>query len=223
LSEGLSGDRQARFARRLLMKQRVNRAATWEQQARMDYEHAKRVLLTEGAVMGLFVIHGAEASHVVGVPGFDDQVREHLPKLLMLMCIQHDAQAISHIAEAWMRVLPRQHGETEAEHFARANATRAAEAEDRIEVVITTTTWRDEAGEAHTIGHCGEIVRNPRGKPQSVRERDEAGTEYGGRWIDLLPSRRPTAAERAMASEVLQVAMRESGLGIVAADLHRRH
>jgi len=196
------------------MKQRVNRADTWEKQARMDFEHAKRVLLNDGAVMGMFVIHGAKESHVVGVPGFDDRVRAHLPQLLMLMCVMHDAQGISHIAEAWMAERPRLHGETEAEHFARANATVASEAEDRIEVVVTTTTWRDEAGEAHTIGHCGEIVRNPRGKPVSVQERDAEGTEYGGRWIDLLPSRRPTEAERAMAREVFALAMRETGLGL---------
>ena len=105
-----------------------------------------------------------------------------------------------------MRMVDRRIGETTAEHDERAYGVAPSQAEDRIEVIIAETVWRDDDGARRTLHESREIVRDATGKPSEHRSRRpehrarRRAWSSTGRWVEVLTPERPTAEDSAKPS-----------------------
>jgi hypothetical protein len=140
----------------------------WEKQVRFDMAFAERMLLKQGDVGRMFVMHAKDAQHVMAAPWKGNDEKARILTMVRAYCIAYDAEALSFISEAWIRHLDRAPGETEAEFRARSNAIRPSEAEDRREVVMVVIMYRDAAGERQIVSDTREITRRDNGKPDGL-------------------------------------------------------
>lgn len=185
---------------------RPKRAPEWEKQLRYDIQFAERRLIANGSVRRMFMVHLERAIHIL-TPRFEDKDTE--VAYLGAYCTAHDARAISSIAEAWMRIPDKRHGETDADYNRRLSGVAPSEDETRIEIVVAVVAYRDSAGERQTISEIREIERRSNGKPSGLVanakfERIKPETTMGGRFAELLPPRPPTARERMEAVALLR-------------------
>jgi hypothetical protein len=185
---------------------RKNGAIDWVQQLRFDVEYAKRILLTSGEVRPMFVMHTREGVKVFAMTAPNEEARLAIFKLLALTCIAENAEGLTFISEAWMRKLPQLAGETPAEARRRAKqGPMPSQAEDRIEIVIVQTAYRDpETGERRVLCDAREILRGADGKPSGVKEsQGEQPDSLEGRIVNIFPVEPPGEAARSLARTVL--------------------
>src|SRR3954469_2501489 len=122
-------------------------ARDWAEQADYDYGHAKAAMLRDGYVMMTFVLHAPSGVGILGVPQYDDAMRERLPLLLRTMCVAHGVVAVAHISEVWTLELEHREGESEAELRARVvQLGRPRDAADRVEKLMARIEWRKPDG-----------------------------------------------------------------------------
>jgi len=179
------------------------KAKDWADQIRFDYAFARRTLLERGSVQPMFIIHGADEM-VLFPAAFGDVGDKNLcANIARALAIAHDAACVSFISEAWGRSVARAPRETEAEWRDRFSAIAPSKAEDRQEIIVVFTNWRDRDGELHAAARTGEIVRNAAGKPVALSELSNGEGSPEGRFVNLLPPERPTAEEREIARAVL--------------------
>lgn len=175
----------------------------WAKQVRFDIEFAKRMILEQGSCTTIMIIHLDADRRIVCAPP-KDLGKQTTALYLRLYCAAHDARAFAFISEAWMRDVPRRHGETEDEHEARIDAVSPAQAEDRVEVVMAQITYR--VGDARrSLGEMREILRDAAGKVtgfRTIAALDRRVAE--GRWTEVLLLEPPTAEERARAKVGLE-------------------
>lgn len=184
----------------------MTETAAWQKFNDADFEAGCGVLLESGSMLMTFVIHSDDATVIIGVPVFDDQVRQVLPTVLRLLCIAHRAVALSHVTEGWMLIVDRRDGESEAEMEQRATQTSPTASPDRIEILIATTQWREPDGTMRTASRRGRIMRNADDAPVAVVEREcdtDADASMDGPWFGLLPAAPPNAADRVTAQMML--------------------
>jgi hypothetical protein len=177
----------------------------WADQHRLNYEFAKQAILERGEAVSMFVIHGVDKILILPALWENEADKQKMALNVRLVVVAEDASCVAFLTEAWIRVVSQAHGETEAELYRRAKAVTPEKAEDRIEVVIVTTDFRDPSGELQSLSTMGEIVRRDDGKPSAVTERPIPGTlAIEGRFFDLVPPIRPTLEQREAARRVLE-------------------
>jgi hypothetical protein len=177
----------------------------WIKQVQWDLELAKRILLDHGGMHPMFMIHFAGKITVV-TSNVSHEHREQLYAYLTTLCVAKNAVALSFVAEAWVRTVPDIPGETKEENIERALAVMPRDAEDRIEVLLSQITYRDEGGDNHSIMRSAEIERGADGKvsgfkPDALPQDDDAKDE--GMVFRILPSFIATPELQAKAQEAL--------------------
>lgn len=140
--------------------------ATARRQLASDLDFVDERMRTHGGVRMLLVYRSAHEPDVLkllpaGWDGIDE--RDALIRIYRTLGIGLNARMVTMMSEAWLRSIARRHGESEAQQTKRAQAIMPSQAEDRIEVVIVSTAWRDDAGKTHLIASVREIVRDEAG------------------------------------------------------------
>lgn len=177
--------------------------ATFEARWAHDLAHAEKTLLADGHLAPLFIIIGADGRSTVVPAIFSDQeTKAHFFNLARLTAIAEDAEAVLIRTEAWAVV-----GDDLAVGLSPSQSDR------RIEVVSVAATARYGKKVIHRLS-MREILRADDGQPVGLREVSvpEGGDEaIRGEMFDLLPPRRPSRDERAMAKTLLEVMKERAG------------
>jgi hypothetical protein len=178
----------------------------WNAWVERDMAFATATLLDTGRVNPMFILHTqGDELMVVGTQFTSDKEKEMAQLYVQLICVAHDVKAFSFVGEAWMRLMSREIGESEAEMNKRAFSVRPSEATDRKEIITVTLVYRDEeVGERKTIGAMAEIVRDADGKATAVNPMDmPADSVSSGAIPKILPRERPNARQRQTAQDLL--------------------
>ena len=181
----------------------------WVKQLRFDMQFAERTLVKQGSVNAMYVVHTKDAVHAIPTPWRDDAEKAAYLDMVRVYAIAHEAIAVVHIGEAWIRHLVQAHNESEAEFDARAHAVLPRNAEDRREVVSIHIAYYDDAGERKVISDTKEIDRRADGKPLGLKpyRDDYRGWDVvGGAVVEVLPEQAPSMAERFAAQAILKSA-----------------
>ncbi len=189
------------------MSKKPNRAkpGDWPAQHRYDYEFARSMILDQGEVAPMFVIHGADRTVVMLARWRTDDDKDRFVMAVRAVAVAEDAQCISFISEAWVRDVAPTPGETRDEAMRRAHQVPPSQAEDRKEIALVITEYRDRAGEICRRGTAGEIVRRyGDGKPSAVSKLDWKADAMEGRFVGLVPPLRPTAEQRESMRAVIE-------------------
>jgi hypothetical protein len=177
----------------------------WTKQLRFDMAYAEKTLLKDGEVGSMFVVHAKERMHLIAAPWRDEGEKAAILDLVRAYCIAEDAAALTYLSEAWTRHMQQAPNETEAEFRARIDAVRPRDAEDRREMVLVMTMFRDDAGERQVVSDSREIERRANGKPSGLKpHRVNKGWDVlAGAIVDAFPQWPPSPAEREAACAVL--------------------
>ena len=195
-------------------------AFDWAKQQRLDVEFAKGILLAHGELAPMFVVHTPDKIEVLLAPPWRDR-DEKFPfyNLLKLRAAADGAIGMTFITEAWMRDVPLVAGETEAEHRVRAQAVPPSEAEDRMEVVMVMTTYRDADGKQDLTATL-DIVRNAAGKVIAAPERKSLPGTFQGPVRDILLDEPVPEHLRPQVREMYERAAKQCGFKTSAQVIH---
>jgi hypothetical protein len=185
---------------------RKNGAIDWDQQMRFDMEYAKRTILERGQMAPMFVMHTKTGLQVYLTPFADERAKVAVFRLIGLTVLAENAEGLTFMGEFWMRKLPAVPGETPAEARERSKqGPTPRDAEDRIEVVLIQTTYRDQAtGERHVINEMREILRGADGKVSGLAATGTGGHDrMEGRIVEIFPEDAPSEAIRHAAAIIL--------------------
>ena len=188
----------------------------WSEQLSRDVAFARSVMLTQGEVQPMFVLHSATESKVIGAAWENIEDKRRVRAFVAMLALADNAEALSFMAEGWSINRPRLPGETEAAARKRFEGAVPSEAEDRVEILMVVNSYRDDAGERRTRGVMLEIIRDTEGKVTGLVERTPEGgdAELEGPLANLLPAREPPAIVREEAKRTLarikQTASRET-------------
>ena len=173
----------------------------WDVQLQRDMDYAAKQLMDTGSFSPMFAIHTYDEKVVlVATPFGSEQEREMTHMVIKLMCVAHDASGFSFMGEAWVRWMDRQEGESVTAMNKRAYEVRPSQATDRKEVVTVTLVYRDETNQRKVRGRMSEIIRDADGKITGLTPMEMPdGVDSRGAVPDILPRRRPSPAERAVA------------------------
>jgi hypothetical protein len=173
----------------------------WNAQLNVDYEFAKNMVLTEGAVSAMFVIYTGDIRKVFGVE-LDN--KELVTTFMRIVTIAENADAVSFLAEAWTKSFKREAGETDDSMYAQIEKTPISEQPGREEVIIVTCTYFNDDDNRHELVKMGRIDRGESGKPfRIVDMKEESYDSSKGIFSSILPVRRPTYAQRRRARIIL--------------------
>jgi hypothetical protein len=175
----------------------------WIAQMHADADFAKALLISNGEVKPMFIIHCPEHVKVVGAAWKNTEEKRITQKLISMQAALDDAEAISFISEAWCREVRRYDGESKADHTKRINAVAPSEAEDRIEIIMIAVNYR-ERNRTRTAGMSLEIIRDKDGVPTDAINRDgEAQAMLQGPMINLLLPKKLTEAQKIIVKHAL--------------------
>jgi hypothetical protein len=157
-----------------------------------DCEFASTALIRHGELAPMFVVRGRDGSVV---PILAAGERETAYTLARIVCVAHDAIAISMIAEAW----------TATEQRDQPTFVPVNKREDRKEVVSVAMVMSEPKRCQFTS--LREIVRDWNGRITGVGPELLPGDAEGeGPLFDLLPTHRPGKLEREVAQELINQA-----------------
>lgn len=179
----------------------------WHAQLHRNLEFAESYLKNHESLVPRFIIH-CDKDAVVLTPWQNDDEKDRYLMIVKLMAIAHDAEAVTHLSEAWQRVVYRQHGESAADYEQRATEIRPSQVENRIEVVICTITYRDDDGDQKSAAISREIERSADGKVSGltvIKGQEEPDYSTTGRMVEVLPPRGYSPEIRAAAKQTLDV------------------
>jgi hypothetical protein len=125
---------------------------------------AERSLFASGQVMTQFVLMAPPRVFSVATPWEDPHGKQIYYQLLYLFCCAENVSAVTLIAEAWSRHVQRQAGETESALLERVSELPPSKAEDKFEVILVGTCYRDDGTIKMTVD-AREIVRDDTGAP----------------------------------------------------------
>lgn len=157
----------------------------WTAQMRQDAAFAKTILLSQGEVRPMFIVHCPDHIKVVGAGWRTAEEKRTTQKLIAMQAALEDADAICFIAEAWARDIQPIKGESDADHRRRATEVTPSQAKDRIEVIIVSVVYRED-GEAKPLCTSLEIIRDKQGKAVDAVERPGDKATLAGPMFDML-------------------------------------
>ena len=190
----------------------------WQDQLKRDVYFARTALLKQGSLMPMFILHCPDEVRIVGAGWADAREKRRAQQMVGLMALAANATAISFISEAWSRAVMRHPRETEAEHQARIDAVRPAEAEDRTEVLIVSLTYR-ENNERHSLVSTLDMMRAVDGTLTEVIEREAVDAEFGGTMTDLLCPVETTPEIRTAAQVLIEAFCEKHGIDLQSMQL----
>jgi hypothetical protein len=178
---------------------------SWSEWLRHNVEYAKKQILKDGTLSGIFAIHGRDGqTYIVQADFSDSEEKRTIYDFVEMMCVAYDAIGLSHIAEAWVRTVAPRHQESPDELLQRAYAgPKPSQAEDRSEVIIITMIYRENE-ERHIIGEFYEIIREWSGKITGLRLMDPDIKPSSGDVLELLSATTPPAWKQAAAAAVVK-------------------
>lgn len=199
------------------------RQIDWKAQNESDTAFAKSTLLQLGSLQPMFIIHCNDKMNVIAA-GWETQEQKRVQQaLITTFAIAEGAIGISFIAEAWSRTVGRRHNETEAEHRARCEAVMPSQAEDRQEIVMVSTSYRDH-DERRTYATVLEIIRDAAGKVTDavvVGDPADDAARLEGPMASLLTHHQPSAYERERARMMFQELQKLVGLEMTTIPIGR--
>jgi hypothetical protein len=148
-------------------------AIDWDKQLRFDVEYAKAALFECGGLTPTFIVHCPEGTRVYVTPWRNEGEKRATQRVLALRGAADGAVGITFIGEAWMLVLRRRPGESEADYNTRLVAVPPSEAEGRQEVLLVTSEFYDADGAYQALSLSLDIVRNAAGKITGAPQRGE--------------------------------------------------
>jgi hypothetical protein len=176
----------------------------WRAELKRNEKFAAETMKKAGGVANMFIIYPRNAGPIPFLTGWSSaEERELSMRMVNLACMAHDAIALGHVSEAWVRMVDRRGKETEAEWQARVNAVRPSQAEDRIEALICTIVWFDGA-ERQSLMTTQRIVRDEQDKFLSLADREESRNNTGA-ITEVLPTQSLTPAARKEAKDILDM------------------
>jgi hypothetical protein len=183
----------------------------WHAQIRTDMNFAKTMLLQQGHVQTMFVVHSPTATTVIGASWADDQQKRIVQRLVALEAAIVDADAICMIAEAWMDNVKKRPGESQRDALKRA--ARPSTSDSRVEVVIVSIAYRDRGGVNVALA-TSEIIRDDAGDVVDVVAEDEimSGVAVEGALQRMLLPRLLTEIERDVAIRARDVIKEMTGV-----------
>lgn len=194
----------------------------WLGQFKDDLAYAEKRLLEKGELTRMLGLHFTDENgkrNLLMVPALVRNAEENQSfyKMIRLLTLAYNVEAIGHFTEAWMRSVARHDRETEAEYQARVEAVPPSQAEDRVEALMVILSYRQQDDIRH-IAKTQEILRDEQGK--IVGFKLIAGYDAGsfeGQAADLLPRRTvPRQAQRQLRAEL-------AAIGITAEKLSAGH
>ena len=155
--------------------------------------HAEGLMLQKGELLQTFIVHSEDEDRIIVAPYRNAAEKAEVLRLITLVCTAHNAQGITIISEAWMRVYD---GLSPEE--AQAEAAKLPPADDPAhrEVVFVMVVYYAAAGGAEQLRRLSlirDIVRNKRGKVTALAADRSMGDDEAldGAMMRLLPPRWP--------------------------------
>jgi len=178
----------------------------WQKILELDMEFALERLKARGELQPQAAIHDHNGgiSMVALSVGTDEKTKTSM-RLVRLMAVALDAEAVTTLGEMWARFMQPYHGESREEYEARVVAVRPRDAEDRREVVMSCVHFRDENGRLREISQSRDIIRDAAGKVTGLGPAPDYDVlESDGAMTHLLPARRPNAEQMLYAKQLLK-------------------
>lgn len=155
----------------------------WQGQIERDKTFATQQLLDHGEVRPMLILHTPHDGIKVMLLSFpDDRTKQLMHAAVRMMAIAYAADGAVMITEAWMAI-----GMKEDEKHPDMPSVMPRDREDKKEVVLIASAYRDEAGEQHQRVATLEILRDAAGKPTGVADISMHHGEMRSRWLDVLP------------------------------------
>jgi hypothetical protein len=178
----------------------------WQKKIEFDMEFAEKTLVECGEVRPMAVLTDKDdALHIVALDLSTDEMKQKSFRYLRLLAVAHEAKSLSMLGEMWMRALQPYPGESHEAFTKRALSLRARDAEDRTEVVMVQSYYRDDAGDLQEVSQTREIIRGDDGKPTGLAPPpDEQVLESQGPMTELMPRRPPHPEKVRFAKEMLE-------------------
>jgi hypothetical protein len=177
----------------------------WNKMLLTNMEFAEERLKESGEIGAMAILHCPD--NVVNVIAMDmtsDAMKQRSMKLVRLLAVAHDAEAVAMLGEMWMRAMSPYDGESEAAYQARVTAVRPRDAEDRREVVMANLYYRDDAGAVVELSQTREILRDWDGKPTGLAPADDVEVLFSeGDLTNVMPPEKPTAEQVRYARQLL--------------------
>jgi hypothetical protein len=159
----------------------------WIDQLNHDADWAKTMLLQQGEVRPVFVLHCDGIIKIISAEWSSTILKMIIMKLVAMQAALSYADAISFMAEAWQVVLKRRPGESQAAYNRRATSTRPNDATDREEVLTVSIVYREDGEKKHGFRSM-KIMRNSAGKITDAPEypEDQNSLSVEGNLFDML-------------------------------------
>jgi hypothetical protein len=158
--------------------------------------------------------HEPETMYLMPIGWSGNDERELQIRLCRTLGIGLNARMVTLFTEAWMRDVTKRPGESDAEHEERAYGIKPSEAMDRVEVVVVSTAWRDNAGKTRLSGNVRKIVRDASGAFERLAPLHGGpadAEEMASGWLDkVLPPVDIGPADRQKAMDFIE----RLGIGI---------
>ena len=178
----------------------------WQRLIETDMNFALEALKERGELAPMATIHDRNngVSLVALSVGSDEKTQLSM-RLVRLMAVALDAEAVTTLGEMWARFMAPHHGESREEYETRVAAVRPRDAEDRREVVMSCVYFRNDAGRACEISQSRDIIRDAAGRVTGLGPAPDYDViESEGPMTHLLPARRPTGEQMLYAKQLLK-------------------
>jgi hypothetical protein len=178
----------------------------WQRLIETDMNFALARLKDRGELAPMATIHDHNNGvHLVALSVGEDEKTRLSMRLVRLMAVACDAEAVSTLGEMWARFMQPYHGESREEYEARVVAVRPREAEDRREVVMSCVYYRDAQGRPCEASQSRDIIRGPDGKVIGLGPAPDYDVmQSEGQMTHLLPERRPNREQMLYAKQLLK-------------------
>jgi hypothetical protein len=144
----------------------------WRDNLAHDIAWAQSILMGEGEMRPMFVLHNRDGSVTPFLTAFQTEGEKRaIFQFFRILIVASEAIGFSFLAEGWMKSHAKLPGETEEESMARAMAGPSPmQSETRKEVLTVMMTYRDEGGERQTLSSIRELDRDWDGKIKGFKE-----------------------------------------------------
>jgi hypothetical protein len=166
--------------------------AYWRGTLEHDLNWAKGIMIGEGRLLPMFIMHNRDGSITPLMCGFkSDSHKAAVYRFISILALAMDCDGFSFMCEGWMKLADIHEGETHDAAYKRAMVVRPMDDENRKEVVTLMLVYRDEADERQVMSALEEIERGVDAQPCGFKTISTAGAITEGAVIDILREDRP--------------------------------
>jgi len=166
--------------------------AKWLGTLEHDLNWAKGILLGEGEMRPMFIMHNRDGSITPLMASFkSDSHKAAIYQFLSIFILAQDCEGFSFMCEGWMKLADQRPGESYEEALERAQQVRPMDDESRKEVVTLMLVYRDDADERQCISALEEIERGVDGRPCGFKTIATDGAITEGAIMEIMREDRP--------------------------------